>query len=147
MRRLHPDTRADNNTEVSAIWHDVQEAYATGNVERLEMLLAFTDIQSKTAGEHTSLFQMRSVLAELRSAFTALQRTLRAAKKDHAWNFTRLKDRSKVESRVRREIETTLAWHESQFRELEALIARWSTPPKNAGARRPPKPRQAEFRY
>ncbi|MEP6672058.1 MAG: J domain-containing protein [Chthoniobacter sp.] len=147
VRRLHPDMRADNNTEVSAIWHDVQEAYATGNVERLEMLLAFTDIQSNTAGEHTSLFQMRSVFAELRNAFNALQRTLRTAKKDHAWNFARRKDRSKVEGRVRREMETTLAWNEDQLRELNALIAQWSAPPNSSSARQPRKPRQAEFRY
>ncbi|MDR3403587.1 MAG: hypothetical protein P4L99_13900 [Chthoniobacter sp.] len=147
VRRLHPDMRADNNAEVSAIWHDVQEAYATGNVERLEMLLAFTDIQSNTAGEHTSLFQMRSVLAELRNAFTALQRTLRTAKKDHAWNFARRKDRTKVADRVRREMESTLIWHEDQLRELEALIAHWSAPAKDRMARQSPKPRQADFFY
>ena len=147
VRRLHPDMRADNNSEVSAIWHDVQEAYATGNVERLEMLLAFTDIQSNTAGEHTSLFQMRSVLAELRRAFTALQRTLRTAKKDHAWNFARRKDRTKLESRVRREMESTLDWNENQLHELESLIAHWSAGPVNAAFRHQPKPRQAEFGY
>ena len=127
---LHPDMRADGDAEVSALWHEVQEAYTVGNVDRLEMLLAFTDIQSNTTGEHTSLFQMQSVLTELRSACRALQRNLRAAKKDHAWNFARLENRSKVEARVRLEMESTLAWHESQLRELEALLAKWSVPPK-----------------
>ena len=145
VRRLHPDTRADRDAEVSALWHEVQEAYTAGNVDRLEMLLAFTDIQSNTAGEHTSLFQMRSVLAELRSAFNALQRNLRAAKKDHAWNFARLEDRSKIEARVRREMESTLAWHEGQLRELEALLAKWSAPPKPRKGQPGPRKTQAEF--
>ncbi|EDY20432.1 heat shock protein DnaJ domain protein [Chthoniobacter flavus Ellin428] len=144
VRRLHPDMRADSNTEVSSLWHEVQEAYATGNVERLEMLLAFTDIQSNTTGDHTSLFQMRSVLAELRSAFKALQRTLQSAKKDPAWNFARQNDRSKTESRLRREMETTLAWHEDQLRQLEALVEQWTAPKKG---RRPPKAKQEEFSY
>jgi hypothetical protein len=144
VRRLHPDLRADSSAEVSAIWHDVQEAYAAGNVDRLEMLLAFTDIQSNTTGEHTSLFQMRSVLAELKNAFSALQRNIRAAKKDPAWNFARTADRSKTESRLRSEMETTLAWHEDQLRQLEALIEQWSAPAKR---RRPPKAKQEEFSY
>lgn len=147
VRRLHPDTRADNNAEVSAIWHDVQEAYASGNVERLEMLLAFTDIQSNTAGEHTSLFQMQSVLAELRGAFTALQRTLRTARKDPAWNFARGSDRSKTESRLRQDMEATLIWHEDQLRQLEALIAEWSQPAKRRPGQRPPKAEQADFSF
>jgi len=144
VRRLHPDMRAHNNAEVSAIWHDVQEAYSAGNVERLEMLLAFTDIQSNTTGEHTSLFQMQSVLAELRSAFTAVQRTLRSAKKDLAWNFARLSNRSKLEARLRQEMETTLMWHEDQLRQLEALIAQWAKPPQR---RRAPKAKQADFSF
>lgn len=144
VRRLHPDLRADSNAEVSSIWHEVQEAYAAGNVERLEMLLAFTDIQSNTTGEHTSLFQMRSVLAELRSTFKALQRTLQTAKKDPAWNFARLANRSKIETRLRREMETTLQWHEDQLRQLEALIAQWTAPHKG---RRPPRAKQEEFSY
>lgn len=147
VRRLHPDMRADNNAEVSAIWHDVQEAYAAGNVERLEMLLAFTDIQSNTAGEHTSLFQMQSVLAELRDAFTALQRTLRAAKKDPAWNFARSGNRSRMEERMRQEMETTLAWHEDQLRQLEALIAQWSQPAQRRQSQRGPKAKQADFSF
>src|SRR6202020_2367124 len=55
VRRLHPDLRADKDAEVSHFWHDVQEAYEQGNVERLEMLLALTDLQSNAAGEQTSL--------------------------------------------------------------------------------------------
>jgi hypothetical protein len=144
VRRLHPDMKADSNAEVSALWHEVQEAYAAGNVERLETLLAFTDIQANTAGEHTSLFQMRAVLSELRSAFNALQRTLRGAKKDHAWNFARLEDRSQVEARVRREMESTVGWHEDQLRQLEALIAKWSAPKKGSRSTRA---KQEEFSY
>jgi hypothetical protein len=145
VRRLHPDTKADRDVEVSALWHEVQEAYTAGNLDRLEMLLAFTDIQSKTAGEHTSLFQMQSVLAELRGSYNALQRTLRAAKKDSAWNFVRLEDRSKLETCVRRELESTLAWHEMQLGQLEALIAKWSAPPKPRNGR--PRPRATQAQY
>jgi hypothetical protein len=135
VRRLHPDTRADRDSEVSMLWHEVQEAYNDGNLERLEMLLALTDVQSDTAGEQTSLFQLRAVLDELREAFNALQRNLRAAREDPAWGFARLANRSRLEKRIRRELESDLVWHEDRLEELEVLIARWSAPRK---ARRKP---------
>jgi hypothetical protein len=146
VRRLHPDTRADNDAEVSSLWHEVQEAYEQGNVDRLEMLLALTDILSNATGDQTSLFQLRSVLAELCQAFDALQRNLRAAKKEYAWNFVRLKDRTALEKRVRRELESDLALQQDQLRQLEALIARWSAPRK---ARKKPATmqRQADFLF
>lgn len=132
VRRLHPDLRAEGNAEVSAIWHDVQEAYAQENIERLEMLLALTDIQSNETGDHTSLFQMRSVLAELRRSFKALQKNLRAAKKEPAWNFGPLaaEERLKLERRMRFEYQATLRAQEGELREMEAMIAGWADRPK-----------------
>lgn len=132
VRRLHPDMRADSNAEVSALWHEVQEAYSHGNVERLEMLLAFTDIQSNAAGEQTSLFQMRSVLAELRSSYNALQKNLRAAKKEPAWNFNKRTDRKLLEERMRWELEGSIAMQFAELRRVEALIESWEAPTKGA---------------
>ena len=106
-----------------------------GNLDRLEMLLAFTDIQSNTAGEQTSLFQMRAVLKELRDAFRALRRNLSVAKKERAWGFARLASRSALETRIRCELETDLFRHEDRLQELE--VADW------AGGRRRPKRRKS----
>jgi len=106
----------------------VQEAYGDGNVERLEMLLAMTDLQANATGEHTSLSQMRSVLAELRRSFNAIQRNLRAAKKDPAWNFGGFPNRSALEERMRSELESRLLWHAEMLAALDAKIARWSAP-------------------
>jgi hypothetical protein len=150
VRRLHPDTTADNDPSASAIWHEVQEAYSAGNIERLEMLLAMTDLQANAIGEQTSVSQMQSVLSELRRSLNSLQRSLRAARKDPAWNFSALKDRSKLEKQVRNELETRLLWYEEALRELEEKIARWSAPPsprKKPTARQNELRRQAEFPF
>ena len=130
VRRLHPDTRAESDAEVSAIWHEVQEAYGDGNVERLEMLLAMTDMQANATGEHTSLSQMRSVLAELRRSYNALQANLREAKSDPAWNFGRMQDRSALAKRIEHDLKLKIASCESRLKYLESEIARWSAPPK-----------------
>ena len=133
VRRLHPDTRADSDAEISALWHEVQEAYSHGNLDRLEMLLALTDIQANGTGEHTSLFQMRSVLRELCRSFSALQRSLRAGKRELAWNFARTADRSGVQARLQRQFEADLAVQQESLREMEAILAEWSAPPKPRG--------------
>lgn len=125
VRRLHPDLRADRDAEVSDFWHDVQEAYEQGNVERLEMLLALTDLQSNAVGDQTSLFQMRSALRELRKAFQALQRSLSQAKKDPAWKFAGLTNRQQVRAGIQRKLERELSGHEADLAEMEAQIARW----------------------
>ena len=125
VRRLHPDTRADKDSETSALWHEVQEAYGAGNIERLEMLLALTDIRSSGVGEHTSLFQMRAVLKELRRSFNALQRSVQMAKKEMAWNFARLADRSTLQARLQRQIESDIAGQQAALREIEMRISGW----------------------
>jgi hypothetical protein len=128
VRRLHPDTRSAKDADVSALWHEVQEAYSHGNLERLEMLLALTDIKSNAAGGHTSLFQMRQVLAELRRAYNALRRNLGVARKNPAWNFSGRKHRTDLEADTRRRIESDLARQKMHLREIEALIGSWSAP-------------------
>jgi hypothetical protein len=148
VRRLHPDKQVDRDSEVSMLWHEVQEAYNEGNLNRLEMLLALTDIQSNTAGEHTSLFQMRAVLEELRDAFNALRRNISAARKEPAWGFARQANRSSLETRLRCELETELFRHEDRLQQLEILIARWSAPAKRRkGSARAVKSVSAEFPF
>jgi hypothetical protein len=140
VRRLHPDTRADSDAEVSAIWHEVQQAYADGNLERLEMLLALTDIQQESAGDHTSLFQMQSVLSELRRAYQALQRSLSKARKELAWNF-RAVDVVRLEVRVRKQLEQDSGRLRSQLAEGETFIAGWTQPKR----KQPKKDRRAVY--
>jgi hypothetical protein len=125
VRRLHPDTRADTDVEVSALWHEVQEAYATGNLERLEMLVALTDIQAESMGEHTSLSQLRAVLKELRRSYQALQRSLSVARKELAWDF-RNADLVRLEARMRNRMEQDRGRLREQCREVEAFIASWT---------------------
>ena len=131
VRRLHPDMRADSDPNVSAIWHDVQEAYADGNVERLEMLLAFTDMQAEGVGEKTTVGQMLAVLQELRSSLHALLRTLSGAKREMAWDFARNANRERLEFKLRTQLERDIAARERQLTELESFIGSWTVPKRS----------------
>jgi len=135
VRRLHPDLRADGNADVSHFWHEVQEAYAQGNLERLEMLLALTDIQANTTGDHTSVSQMRAVLAELRRSLKALEKSLKDAKKDPAWDFARSKNREAVKARMEREMRSELSQAEAEYAEMRGRVRRWEEAAKPAPKR------------
>lgn len=145
VRRLHPDLHPSSDSAVATIWHEVQEAYGSGHLERLEMLLALTDIQAENIGAHTSLFQIREVLAELRRGLKSMEKSLRTARKDHAWGFARSTDRSALQVKMARKFRTDLA---KQYRRLQgcyALIARWSR--KQRSTRRADPTRQVEFSF
>jgi hypothetical protein len=147
VRRLHPDTRADGDTAVSALWHDVQEAYAAGDVDRMEMLLAFTDIEGETAGDHTTVFQLRSLFRELRRSFNALQKSIRAARKTPAWNFAANADRSTLSKRIGSDLRAEIARCKESLAWMEERLARWAAPVRAPRQRSGRRAAQEEFAF
>ncbi len=139
VRRLHPDTMTDKDTALSALWHEVQDAYSAGNAGRLEMLLALTDIEQNKVGDQTSLSQMRAVVAELRASYKALLASLREARKNPAWNFSRTQDRSQLQNEIANELEYEVKTQEMQMKEFDAIIKKWSktkAPAKKSAAKK-----------
>jgi hypothetical protein len=136
VRRLHPDLRADRDAAVSSLWHEVQEAYAAGNIDRLETLLALSDIESGNLGADTTLFQMRALLQELKTALRNLQRSLRAARDDDAWDFLHRGGEKALRLRLQQELEIELAAQTDKLRILNNIIADLSRPPRQAARRK-----------
>ena len=129
VRRLHPDLRADGSAAVSALWHEVQEAYGASDIAHLEILLALSDIESDRFSDQTSVSQMRAVLAELRRALFALEDSLRQARDEDAWGFARTGAQPGLRERVERELQATLRMRSDRLRLLKQTIADWSRPP------------------
>jgi DnaJ-class molecular chaperone len=129
VRRLHPDLRAGGNATVSALWHEVQEAYAASDVARMEILLALGDIEANRIGAGTSLSQMRSVLAELERASRALQKSLLEAQGEDAWNFARTGSDADLRLRVQRQLKSDLAARTMRLDLLKRTIAGWAQGP------------------
>lgn len=126
VRRLHPDSRADMNGAASALWHEVQEAYAATDVAQLEILLALSEIEADRVTDATSVSQMRALLAELERALFALEDTLRQARGEDAWDFARSGPSSALHPRVERELQLTLRMRSERLAVLEQTIAGWS---------------------
>jgi hypothetical protein len=127
VRRLHPDLRADGDATVSAIWHEVQEAYEARNLDRLGTLLALTEMESGT-NDQASLSQIRGALADFNRAFRAIQRSLAEAKRDPAWGFSRNPNHGPMEKRIRREIEESISQQRRVLADLKGTIDDWSRP-------------------
>jgi hypothetical protein len=127
VRRLHPDLRADGDATVSAIWHEVQEAYEARNLDRLGTLLALTEMESGT-NDQASLSQIRGAFADFNRAIRAIQRSLVEAKRDPAWGFSRNSCHALMEKRIRREIEESISRQRRILADLKRTIADWSRP-------------------
>lgn len=140
VRRLHPDLQTDD-TKVSTIWHDVQEAYEARNLDRLETLLALTEVQSGANGGTASLSQMQRALEELIRGVKAIQRSIREAKRDPAWRFRQTENRVPLEKRIRREMEDSLTQQQWVLEDLKRTLDDWSRPwnPPAKKAKKKPK--------
>ncbi len=128
VRRLHPDTRTDQDPLVMHLWHEVQEAYAAGDVEGLETLQALTDLHEEKIGAHTAISQLRAALGEIHRALRALEKSLRAARQDPAWDFARLGPQPALQARLQRQIFVELDRVKRELAEHDALIAFWERP-------------------
>ena len=129
VRRLHPDLRADGSADVSALWHEVQEAYAASDVPHMEILLALSDMQANELGDETSLSQMHSVLTELSRSLQALEKSLREAEGEEAWDFARTGPDEDLRLRVERQLKHDLAARWQRLELLARTIADWARGP------------------
>ena len=128
VRRLHPDLRADGSAAVSALWHEVQEAYGAGDVARMEILLALSDIEAKRSADQ-SLSQMHALLAELERAGQALEKSLLEAEREDAWDFARIGPSADLRLRVERQLKSDLAQRTRRLDLLRKTIAEWAQGP------------------
>jgi hypothetical protein len=129
VRRLHPDLRAGASATVSALWHEVQEAYAASDVPRMEILLALSDIESNHLGHQTSVSQMRAVLVELERALRALEKSLLEAEGEDAWNFAQAGPTADLRLRVERQLKSDLAARTVRLDVLTNTLAAWARGP------------------
>jgi hypothetical protein len=129
VRRLHPDLRADGSAAVSALWHEVQEAYAASDVARMEILLALSDIETqRTTGQ--SLSQMHALMVELKRATRALEKSLLEAEREEAWDFARIGPNADLRLRVERQLKSDLSERTQRLELLTRTIADWARGPK-----------------
>ena len=126
VRRLHPDTGRDrSNPQTRKLWDDLQEAYAALDLERMEVLLAITDLHESGSAVRSTLYHLRQVARQLRNQLDGLKVRLRQIKKSPAWTFWHAKDRQRAGEKIRASVVARIKTAKQQLSTLEKEVDRW----------------------
>ena len=154
-RKLHPDAQEQMTAEKLEWWHEVQEAYARGDAERLEMILNLCEMADGSSASHTSVSMLQRITAQFGVTLRALKQVLRGYRRDPAWNFSKDTGHNVIEQRIRAEMEEErerllmmTAEVENLLRECSRLAAspsRTRRPRRASGRSRPFQEEQSWF--
>jgi hypothetical protein len=121
-RRLHPD--AGGRGATIDLWHDFQEAHGRGDVERLEILVAVTDLREGIDAAGSTLFHLREAAREFRRGVRALRQRLSAARRSEAWKLWKGQDRTKLAHEMRKKLHREHFQLQEKAKFLEQELAR-----------------------
>ena len=123
VRRLHPDAgQAAPDPHIERLWHDLQEAYAAMDLERMEVLLAITDLQESGDALRSTLYHLRKVAKEMARTVRELKSRFRQVSASEAWIFWHAEDRAKAGEKIRATIVRRIAQSKSHLSLLEEDI-------------------------
>lgn len=146
VRKLHPDLNPDQTARDRELWHTVQEAYNTRDVEALEAAAARVEVVLNGQAGKLSVSMLRRLVGDLKKALAVLKSKFANLRKHPAFDFAARSTASleKYEERHRKQLERSLRGLQSFLseltRDLDSLAAR-AAKPKTARKR----PQQAEF--
>jgi len=126
VRRLHPDTgKSRNDPNTQRLWHDLQNAYAAMDVERLEVLLALTDLHESGSAIRSTLYHLRKIAKEMERTVRDLKNRFREARSSPAWQFWHADNRQKVGAKMRAAVEARIRDAKNHIATLEQQIDFW----------------------
>lgn len=125
--RLHPDTGGQFTAETERLWHQVQDAYESKNLDRLEAIQAGLEIQIDPLGKHVSCSQLAAVVADLKHGVGSLRTMLRNARQEISWGFHSWseKDRRKAEHRIDQDLNRDHYTLTDELRRYEKVLEQW----------------------
>lgn len=128
VRKLHPDFQTEITQHMQDLWHEVQEAYKAKDLERLETMLAISNIQTGDFSEEISVSQILNVQSEYKNQLKSLRAQIRKAKKKVEWGFSKLTNTQPLSKKIKMELKTELNQHKYHIQEFEKQLSAWSKP-------------------
>ncbi|MBP7281364.1 MAG: hypothetical protein KBA66_07305 [Leptospiraceae bacterium] len=128
VRKLHPDYQAEITPYMQSLWHEVQEAYKAKDLERLETMLAISNIQTGDFSEEISVSQILNVQSEYKSQLKSLRAQIRKARKRVEWGFSKLTDTKPLSQKIRSDLKMELKSHQFHIQQFEKQLQAWSKP-------------------
>jgi hypothetical protein len=144
-RRLHPDTGCEFNEENSRLWHIVQEAYETGDLERLEACQAELDMRVDPMSKSVTCSQILALTGELEDGLRSVKSMLGRARSEPSWNFTVRTDREKniIASRIGKALDYEINRLKGDLTYWERVFEGWRKAPSGRPrSAPPPKPKK-----
>jgi hypothetical protein len=99
-KRLHPDHSALEETIREKRWHEIQEAYHNNDLEGLLRVEAICDMDEEGLSIKLGLARLRDLAAYHKSHLIPIRNSLRAAKQDIAFGFSKKGLTPKVERQI-----------------------------------------------
>lgn len=125
-RQLHPDVQEQMTPQKREWWHQVQEAYEQGDVERLQVILTLCEIEEQGSTASTSVSLLMRITRELKSSLRALKGQLRRFRQDPAWNFSSAGGRPEMDARVQRALQHELTQARRVLAAIEGQLKAWA---------------------
>ena len=141
VRKLHPDAHGQMTPEKLEWWHEVQEAYAAADSERLELILNLCEMADGSTASHTSVSMLHRITAQFKASLRAVKRKLTGCRRKPAWKFNQTSDHAVIELRIRAEMEEDRGRLRQMNDDADNLLRHWASLParKRPGG---PRPRQ-----
>jgi len=133
VRRLHPDTQS-LTPQRKEWWHQAQTAYENGDVEQLQVILSFCEIEDHGTTARTSVSLLMRITRQIKSSLRTLKSQLAEYRRDPAWNFSRLPDPGPLAERTERMLRAELLELRRALVAMESQLAMWA---RQAQATRP----------
>lgn len=147
VHHLHPDRGGEWTPRRERVWHDVQAAWAAGDVDMLARLEAEWDMTADMLGPTSAVGRLRAALAELVAARRDAERKVRHYRRSPAWRFSRKPPTVGVIARLRREFEEQRRLLRDELAHFDAIIARWERPARGSRQRRCAKGKEGSFEF
>jgi len=119
------------------LWHEVQAAYDSNDLGRLETLAALTEDGNRIGFFRVrSISSLRAILNDFQSRLVSAQKALREAKKNPAWDFLAIQENpvrlNQLKRRLDRDLRDDTGSLGDEVERLEEIIARWIKPKRTA---------------
>lgn len=142
VRRLHPDLNPNVTGYGKQLWHDAQSAYEKGDLDRLESILAVSELE--LGGElpaGSGIGGVVELTRQLDRSVAQLERQVRGLKKSPAWNFGLMVSKKTLEQKTRTRLQKDVSHAKAELKMLETELEFYrNAPPRKA---RVPQKKQA----
>ena len=127
-RKLHHDYNPHLTETQKDLWHSVQEAYKDQDLERLETLLAMSDVEDEGDFEKIqSISRIYNLTEQYKKDLKAIQLKIKEIKTDIAYGFSALKSKAGLKKFIQKELHNHLQKKTEELDRYKRIVDEWNS--------------------